>query len=272
MLVVTGYASLDHVMYLEGPSGAERTTRGVRTAWPRAGGCPSYIAGVASQADLKAAPLMWVGDDLLGDWFRSELQRCGVLTEGVVQISGARSPVAMLTYDSDGACTCLYDPGAPGEEILTDSQKRLIGHASHLCVSVGPPQVTEDILSARAPNARLYWAMKDDAQSFTPEICAALSASTDVVFCNRAERAMVTATSAIVVETRGAEGVSVTIDGTETLLTVSPAKCRDMTGSGDSFAGGFIAAEMSGATPVEAAQAGIAAANRLLTQRERTSL
>ncbi len=135
-------------------------------------------------------------------------------------------------------------PRGTWSRVLTDSQKRLIGHASHLCVSVGPPQVTEDILSARAPNSRLYWAMKDDAQSFTPEICAALSASTDVIFCNRAERGMVTATSAIVIETRGAEGVSVTIDGTETLLTVSPAKCRDMTGSGDSFAGGFITADV----------------------------
>jgi sugar/nucleoside kinase (ribokinase family) len=272
MLVVTGYASLDYVMYLEGPSGTERTTRAVRTAWPRVGGCPSYIARAASQADLKAAPLMWVGDDLLGDWLKSELQGFGLLTEGVTQISGARSPVAVLTYDPDGACTCLYDPGAPGKEFLTDSQKHLIGQASHLCISVGPPQVTEDILSARAPNARLYWAMKDDVQSFTPEICAALSASTDVIFCNRAERARVPSTSAIVVETRGAGGVSISIDGNETLLTVSPSKCRDMSGLGDSFAGGFIAAEMSGATPIEAAQAGITAANRLLAKRERSSL
>ena len=271
MLVVTGYASADHVMYLDTPRGAERTTRAVRTAWPRAGGCPSFISAAAARVGLTAAPVMWLGDDPLGGWLTSALKDQGLSTEGLAQISGSQSPVAMLTYDHNGACTCLYDPGAPGLEVLTDAQRKLIGRSTHLCVSVGPPQVIDDILKARSPEARLYWAMKDDAQSFPPQVRKTLSQTADVIFCNRAERAVLPLTSAIVVETRGMDGVRVTGDNVDELIKVSPVKCRDVTGAGDTFAGGFIAAEMSGAAPIDAAEAGIAAAAQLLAQRERTS-
>lgn len=268
MLVVTGYASLDHVMYLDGPIVPDQTTRATRKAWPRAGGCPTYIAKAAASAGQKAAPVMWLGDDEAGDTLVRDLKSSGVATDGLARIANQRSPVAMLSYLSSGSTTCFFDPGAVGDEALTAAQTRLVNAATHLCVSVGPAQVTASILDARTTGARLYWAVKDDPACFSPDMRAMLAAACDVVFCNQAERALVPDTQAIIVETRGSDGVAITQDGTTTHVAVAQVACRDATGAGDTLAGGYIAAEMAGAAPIEAAKAGVAAAAKLLRDRE----
>ncbi len=89
----------------------------------------------------------------------------------------------------------------------------------------------------------------------------------DVIFCSASERVLIPATDALVVETRGAASVAITEGATTTELPVRRVETRDTTGAGDTFAGGFIAAEMSGATPFAAAQAGISAAAALLKAR-----
>ena len=56
------------------------------------------------------------------------------------------------------------------------------------------------------------------------------------------------------------------------MIPATAIAVADTTGAGDTFAGGFIAAEMAGADPAEAARAGITAAARLLTERSRKDI
>jgi hypothetical protein len=163
-LAVTGYASLDYVMHLDGMVAPDQTTTGRRTdaAWPRVGGCPSYIS------------------------------------KAVARMGGAERPGRVPA----GASRQTGRTG--GRDFHSASERLLIG-----------------------------------------ETCAVL------------------------VETRGSDRVVVTAGGKAQELPVLPIDIADTTGAGDSFAGGYIAGEMTGAHPVEAAGAGIKAAAALLADRKR---
>ncbi len=271
-LCVTGYASLDYVLDLATPGAPDQTAhaRKVPDAWPRAGGCPTYISMAAAQFDQIVNPVMWVGDDPLAAQLLDRLTDHDINTEAVARVAGAVSPTAVLLYQPDGSCACIYDPGLAGQESLTSAQKNAITSASHLCISVGPPHLIADIIALRAPTARLYWAVKNDPACFTPDICTQLAQDADVIFCSTAERAMIGLTKAVVVQTRGAKGVRIEDGESITNLPVVALEVHDATGAGDSFAGGYIAAEMSGATtPKEAAQVGIDTAFLLLKNRQK---
>ncbi|MEM0934533.1 MAG: carbohydrate kinase family protein [Pseudomonadota bacterium] len=268
-LVVTGYASLDHVMHMRGGLAPDRTTLGQRDpdAWPRAGGCPSYIARAAVAAGQHAAPIMWLGDDADGQALGAELEHAGVDTSGIAFIRDAPSPAALMVYQPDGACTCLFDPAFPGKETLSDLQRDTIARADALCVSVGPPHLLSEILSLRAGGARLYWAVKNDPACFPENTCAMLAERADIIFCSAAERAMVGVANGLVVETRGAAGVRLEDRSDVQVLPAETIDVTDTTGAGDTFIGGFIAADMSGTSIRAAAQQGICAAARLLRSR-----
>lgn len=273
-LAVTGYASLDYVLALSGEIKPDRTTHARRdaAAWPRAGGCPSYVALAAAMAGQRATPVMWLGDDQIGQVLVDHLDVQSVDITGIAQVAGAPSPSAVMAYQPDGGCACLYDPGPAGREALNAAQRAAISNATHLCLCVGPAHLTREILSLRDPNAHLFWAVKDDPACFTPDICTDLSAKADVIFCSAAERGLIGKTTAVIVQTRGAKGVTVEHQGTHIEVPVSPVQTSDTTGAGDTFAGGYIAALMAGPTdPARAAQAGITAAQALLRNRQRTT-
>lgn len=275
ILAVTGYASLDYPVELMGNARGDSTTligHRVPDDWPRLGGCPAYVAAAAVQRRQRAAPVTWVGSDAGGETFISQVKKTGAETSGIEQLQFARSPCAILAYQADGSCICLFDPAFRGKEKLSNRQKSVIERASHLCVSVGPPQITAEILSCRSRNARLYWILKNDRHCFGDEICKVLSREADVIFCNRAERKMIagSARNPVIVETRGTGGLAVTCGHEERIIGTDPIEVRDSTGAGDTLAGGYIAAEMSGITEVvEAARMGIACAASLLEQRQR---
>lgn len=271
-LVVTGYASLDYAVGLAGQArGDETTLIAARDAeaWPRAGGCPTYISGAVVRAGFAASPVMWVGTGSEGDMFTRLLAVQGIGTEGVGTVDTSRSPTALMVYQPDGSCMCLYDPALDRREVLTPAQRALIAQASHLCISVGPPQLMDEIVALCPADTRLYWAVKNDPDAFPPDICARLSARADVIFHAASERGLIRDTDAVLVETRGADRVCLTHRGRTVEHGVSPITIADTTGAGDTFAGGFIAAEMAGADPEEAVEAGIAAAAALLSARKR---
>ncbi len=271
-LCVTGYASLDYVLDLATPVAPDQTAhaRKVPDAWPRAGGCPTYISMAAAQFDQTATPVMWLGDDPLAEQLMDSLTDHGINADGIAKIAHTASPTAVLLYQPDGTCACIYDPGLAGQEALTSAQKKAITSASHLCISVGPPHLIADMIALRTLSSRLYWAVKNDPACFTPDICTQLAQDADVIFCSTSERPMIGPTKAVVVQTMGAKGVRIEDGETITTLPVTALDVHDATGAGDSFAGGYIAAEMSGATtPKKAAQVGIDTAFQLLKNRQK---
>lgn len=269
-LCVTGYASLDYVLNLASPISSDQTSQATRVsdAWPRLGGCPTYISIAASQNDAVATPITWVGIDQQGQQFLAALAQTNACTDGVAIVAEASSPTAVMLYQPDGSCACVYDPGLAGQETLTTAQEDIIASASHLCISVGPPHLIAPTLALRTSSSRLYWAVKNDPTCFTPEICEDLCENADVIFCSASERDMIGATSAIVVQTLGTKGVQIEENGTCITLPVTALETHDTTGAGDSFAGGYIAAEIAGlSTAQEAAQVGIDTVSRLLRNR-----
>ncbi len=270
-LVVTGYASLDFAVGLDGQAAGDTTTLIAARdpeAWPRAGGCPTYISGAAVRAGQQATPIMWVGKGAEGEGFVSRLEAQGIGTGGIGVCDSPRSPTALMVYQTDGSCMCLYDPALDRAEVLTDAQRNLIAAATHVCVSVGPPQLMDDIVALCPPDARLYWAVKNDPDAFPPELRTRLSARADVIFHSASERSLIGETTAVLVETRGSDCVVVSNAGHVQEIAVVAIDIADTTGAGDSFAGGYIAAEMNGADPVQAAGEGIKAAAALLADRK----
>jgi ribokinase len=272
-LVVTGYASLDYALVLSGQIAGNRTTlidHRDASAWPRIGGCPAYVGMAARQKGQNASPVSWVGKDELGRFYLDSLTKAGLGTEGVDQLDEPKSPMSVMAYQADGSCACLFDPAFTGREALSARQREVIATASHLCISVGPPQILDPVLACRAADTRLYWVLKNDAHAFPDALGKRLSSEADVIFCSRSERQMIgeTAKRAVIVETRGTDEIHIEAGKQHATLQVEPVAVHDTTGAGDSFAGGFIAAEMDGVSDsCAAAKSGIDAARTMLQER-----
>lgn len=270
-LCVTGYGSLDYAVTLAGFAEGNRTTlvsARDASAWPRIGGCPAYVARAVAARIGAAGIVSWMGDNEEGRLYCNGLASEGIDLSGIAMIEAARSPTALMVYQADGSCACLYDPALDGREHLTVEQLDRIAAASHLCISVGPGHLTARILDARAADSRLYWLTKNDTAAFTPEIRSRLSAEADVIFCNSAERALIDKAGerTIIIETRGRDGVAVRAPGTDAIVPVEAVAASDTTGAGDTFAGGYIAAEMDGVSDPEAACGQAVAAALLFLQ------
>ena len=264
-LVVTGYASMDYVVALNGFVQGDKTTlvsHRDSTAWPRLGGCVSYVSVAAALAGHRVTPISWVGSDRDADAFRDGLNKLNISTAGIHRQSDSASPVAMLIYQADGSCSCLFDRAFSGTEILAPTQLDAIGRADHLCLTAGPGHLMDPILNARKPSAKLYWVLKNDVSCFTPQICERLSSEADVIFGNRAESHMIdglTSQSTTIVTTNGTAGVDIYTGGLHIETKVNYVETNDPTGAGDTFAGGYIGALIGGGTTQK--QAAIIAAN-----------
>ena len=273
-LVVTGYASMDYVVALNGFVQVDKTTlvsHRDSTAWPRLGGCVSYVSVAAALAGHRVTPISWVGSDRDADAFRDGLNKLNISTAGIHRQSDSASPVAMLIYQADGSCSCLFDRAFSGTEILAPTQLDAIGRADHLCLTAGPGPLMDPILNARKPSAKLYWVLKNDVSCFTPQICERLSSEADVIFGNRAESHMIdglTSQSTTIVTTNGTAGVDIYTGGLHIETKVNYVETNDPTGAGDTFAGGYIGALIGGeTTQKQAAKIAANSVSQLLMSR-----
>jgi ribokinase len=280
-IVITGYASLDHVIVLDGAVRPGVTTTIVdrpEAAWPRLGGGPAYVArAVRAAYGGSVAPISWIGRDPPGETYLAELARYGISAEGMAIVEGVRTPFAILAYDPNGDCACLYDPGMPEVTGLTEKQRALAKGAGWICVTIGPKTVTEEILTSVREDQKLAWIVKNDPRALSAEQVARLTRRADLIFCNSRERPLIEGAreagagrrpGQLTIETRGRQGAALERDGETRLVPAEPFKVIDPTGAGDSFAGGVLAAILKGETDLEAlGRAGHAAARALLRER-----
>lgn len=281
-IAITGYASLDHVIVLDGDVVPGRTTTILKRfakAWPRLGGGPAYVAlAIHTARGGVPTPVSWVGADGLGENYISQLGEAGISGGGIAAVADARTPISVLAYDQAGDCACLYDPGLPSEIGLTEAQRELIASSDWVCVTIGPKQVTDELLALLSDDQKLAWIVKNDPRAITPEQSAALFERADVVFCNGRERAFLEEARAagrtpragqILVETQGRRGALFLRGEESRSVAAEPVDVADPTGAGDTFAGGVLAAIMKGETDLEAiGRAGNAAARALLIDRK----
>jgi ribokinase len=282
-VLITGYASLDHVVLLADDPVAGTTTRMRRAtgAWPRPGGSPAYVAAaLAAGGVAEAMPVSWVGDDAAGEAYRAALAARGLRCEGIATIGGAPTPVAILAYAPNGACFCLYDPGLPEPGGLTPLQLDLLASTDWVCLTVGPPSVTDLVLDRLPPATRLAWAVKHDPRAISSAQAARLAGRADLICYSRAEAGFVASAlaeagarrqGAVLVETDGAEGARIAWGGQSLAVPATPISVRDPTGAGDTLVGGLIAALIANPHDKPAAlRAGMAAAAAMLRARQRS--
>jgi ribokinase len=264
-IAIVGYASLDHVLRLEDTPRPDATAIATRTGddWPRLGGSPSYIAAALVRAGVaRAVPITWVADDESGARFVEALVALGVTTAGVARSLPGATPVCVLAYAPEGACFCLYAPGASRAAGLDDTQRRLLDAADWVCVTAGPAEATREVLARLRPAQRLAWAVKADADAFPPPLRSALAIRADLIVFSCGERPFVAAAleaaplrrERLVVETQGTEGARLSQEGhSEQIAATAPVQTPDPTGAGDTFVGGMLAALL--ADPEDAAAA-----------------
>lgn len=252
-VAITGYASLDHVIQLEGAPRPNETVLISRApaAWPRLGGSPSYVAMALVRAGVpRAVPITWVADDEDGTRFLAALRSANVPVDGVAHSLPGWTPICLLAYDPGGACYVLYDAAASRSATLTDPQRAIVAAADWVCVTVGPATATRAVLASLGPHQRLAWAVKSDGDAFPPDLRTALAARADLVVHSRSERPFVAGalsgqaerSQRVVVETRGAEGAQVSSIAGSELVPARHLAASDPTGAGDTFVGGLLAA------------------------------
>lgn len=277
-VAVIGYASLDHMAFLDRPArpGQTATMVGRRAeSWPRLGGSPAYVAAALVRAGVSAAPITWVGDDRDGRAYAQKLAAEGISSAGLAAVAGAATPMAILTYDPAGGCICLFDPGVPDAETLTTEQLAVMAGADWLCITIGPEGATRAALAALRPEQRLSWVVKDDPRAIPPDLARAIAARADVICHSAAETEFVASAGAarprdgqIIIRTAAEAGATITTATATHHVAAEPLAVTDPTGAGDSFAGGVLAAIAGGQTDPEAiVKAGHAAARQVLEAR-----
>lgn len=285
-IAVTGYASLDHVAMLDGSPRAGRTTRIVArhdSAWPRLGGSPAYVsAALVANGVPDAFPITWIGDDENGAAYSRQLAAHRIPAEGLDIVAGARTPIAILAYEPEDGCICLYDAGMPKELTVSARQSDLLASCDWTCITIGPAPVTETVLQTIRPDARLAWVVKHDLAAMSLPLAARVAARADVIFCSLAEQDFVNDALAggtgrregqIVIETHGGAGAELRRGKVSKFVSTTPLPTADPTGAGDTFAGGALASLVAGESdPVTILETGHRAARALLEKRPIKSL
>ncbi|WP_206243680.1 carbohydrate kinase family protein [Novosphingobium terrae] len=276
-IALIGYATLDFIARADGALQPEGTNA-IRIAdqgWPRIGGAPVYAGEALLHAGHDATLIANIGADAPGATMIDHLRQRGFATDALVQSAACRTPVCVLIHRPDGHYCCFLDRGDAVATGLSASQKAAIQRADWIVVSAGQSSMAEEALSLMRAGQKLAWIVKADATSFPGALRDTLRQRAAIIFLNRHERDFLGSNTdgfpahQLVFETDGERGVHIHHRGRSVTLSTAMLDTMDTTGAGDTFAGATLAALIAdGEAVAEAAYAGLAAATKLLAQRQ----
>ena len=240
----------------------------------RQGGSGANVAIAAAAAACATRFIGRVGDDLLGTQLVERLEDAEV--DAWVQRGRGRTGSVVVLVSEDGERTMLPDRAASTElrDVDVSSLDRVTWlHVPGYSLCAEPIGTTTRALVRHVQAA--WGRISVDVSSVAVVTAYGIDAFADalrelqpnVVFANDAEAELVRALGLpLLVIKRGSEPVELVHgDGrTEQVAVEVVDGVRDTTGAGDAFAGGYLAALLGGAEPVQAATAGATAAATVL--------
>src|SRR5262249_20729973 len=146
-------------------------------------------AALVANGVAEAFPVSWIGDDAAAGAYLRQLTQKRIPHAGMVVVQGARTPIAILAYEPEGGCLCLYDPGMATEPTLSDIQRDLTPRADWVGVPIGPQDATAAVLETVGPATKLAWVVKHDPRAMPMPLAARLAARADLICCSQAESA-----------------------------------------------------------------------------------
>jgi tagatose kinase len=274
MLLIVGEALVAFIRQLA--TGADQD---LPFSGPWASGAPAIAAYSASMLGAPTHLVAGIGQDASGDEIRSRLSAAGVTCR---ESSGGHlkpTAAAYITYYLDGHREFEFEVGNTAATAVLEADLASLPesatwlHLSGSALLFGEPLAASAMSAlrrARAAGATVSVDPNVRAEALTPAAGAVLAEAltlAHVIFPSTGEiealglsRAALAGRGATVCSTDGPHGARLeTREGT----WVIPAESSDPVdtdGAGDNFAGGYIAASMAGATPLEAARAGSRAA------------
>ncbi len=240
----------------------------------RRGGSAANVAAAAALIGCAVRFIGRVGDDVLGEQLVARLAGDGVDVR--VQRGGRTGAVAVLV-EPGGERTMFPDRAAAAELEAIDptwldgvTWLHLTGYS--LCGEPAGPASLDAIRHVRDSGGRVSIDVSSAAviEAFGPARFAAIleAVAPDIVFANTEEaRTLARRPPGVYVVKDGPRPVVVTqADGSTSEVEVPALSgpVSDTTGAGDAFAAGFIAVMLDGASAVDAARAGVAAAGLVL--------
>lgn len=252
-VVVVGYSSLDSSTAIAEFRGVNATSilqRAIASPAPGAGGIAHITRAVAATGAPTEA-LSWIGADELGRRWTDAVSSDGSGTRAVATL-GSRSPSATLIEIGTGGTICLFDPGDCHPVALTTEQSEVLAVSDWVVLTVAPRPIAVEVLEALSAGSKLVWAVKHDADAYSPELIRRILERADLVSFSEGERDYVAVDGieperrvrpgTLVVETRGADGVSWAFGSPNGAtragsIDVERVPADDTTGAGDTFVG-----------------------------------
>jgi fructokinase len=246
---------------------------------PWASGAPAIAAYSASMLGAPTHLVAGIGRDAAGDNIRSRLCAAGVTCH---ESSGGHlrpTATAHITYYLDGHREFGFAVGGTAATAVLEADLAALPesaswlHLSGSALLFGEPLAASAMSALRRAHATRATVSVDPnvrTEALTPASAALLTEAltlAHVIFPSTGELealglsvAELTRRGATVCATDGPHGARLeTREGTW-VIPAEPSDPVDTDGAGDTFAGGYIAATMAGATPQEAARAGSRAA------------
>lgn len=274
-LWVAGHTNLDHLLKVRELPASDRTVP-ILARETRLGGTAANIARAAAGAGVRVGLLSQVGSDFPAS-FRAALETEKVDLRGLESVAASPSSACFIAEDGKGGQFTFIDQGPFRDEGGWSPAERLLGEASWIHLTTGPPK---DLLRLKeSALARGLRVAVDPAQEvhyrWTAASLRELLEGAEILFGNAAEvrraaellerpspESLVDLVPLVVV-TRGAEGAeSYSRVGVTRVPTDHSGPVAQVTGAGDAFRGGFYAAWFQGKALEPALHSGIRAASR----------
>lgn len=226
-----------------------------------------------------------VGCDTAGDEMLAALRLAGVDISSVLRRDDVPSGMAMIWIDATGQNQIVVAGGANDtlSEMVVHNREEQICRSQALVVQLETPLpgVIAALRLARAArvltvlNPAPFVSLPDEVLKLCDYLIPNAHEATqlsgveiiDIPSAQLAARALRTRSGANVVITLGAEGVWLDTNVFTGLVPAVRVEAVDSVGAGDTFIGAFVVRLVEGASPLEAAQFGCAAAALSVTRR-----